>query len=154
MNLLHHRQLGGFSLAYQRTFGDQGPTDTPRNGRGDLGVTKVDFGLSHGCFACCNVSLCCFVGRFGIHEVLLADGIGSYEGAKTFNLSQALCQLRLCACHLSSCAFQCSGIRCSVNLEQQLACPHVAAFAERALLQDACTAGANLRCAYGFDATR
>ncbi|MNS68658.1 hypothetical protein D3C72_1019420 [compost metagenome] len=145
VDLLNDSQLGHLALAHQCTFGHQGAADAARDGGGHRGIAQVDAGVGDSCLARCNLCLSSFfVGDCHV-IVLLADGVGFHQRLVAACGRGRLCQRCLCLCQCRLGAFQTGAVRRIVDLEQDLACLHVGAFLEGALLQDACNTSANLR---------
>ena len=152
VNLLHHGERGGFALPDQGAFGHQRPANAARNGRGHVGIAQVDVGGAHRCLGGRHVGLCLLFGSFGVHEILLADGVGAHQRAIAFDLGAGLGEVGLGLGEAGAGAFCCCGVGRWVNAEQGLACLDVTAFLEQPLLQDAGRAGSDLCHARGLDA--
>ncbi|MNE90873.1 hypothetical protein D3C80_1884220 [compost metagenome] len=75
VQLLDQRQWGGFILAHQCAFGDEGTADAPGNRRGDGGITKVQFRPLDGGFAGGDIGSGLPRGGPGVVVVLATDGV-------------------------------------------------------------------------------
>ena len=144
VDLLHHGQGGRFALAHQGAFRDQCATDAAGDGGGHAGVAEVDVGGAHCGLGSCHVGLGLFFGRFGVHKVLFADGVGGDQWAIAFCLCAGLRQIGLCLGEAGACTFCRCCVGSGINAEQHLPRLNVAAFLEHPLLEDACGPGAHL----------
>ena len=142
--MLDQGKLGGLAGADQRAFGNQCAADAARDGRGHVGVARIDLCDLYGRAVGRHVGLGLLLRGDHVDIFLLADGVRFHQRLVALRLRRGLGQvgLRLAECCLGAGKRRLVGRR--IDLVQHLAGLDFAAFCEQALEHHAVDAGAHL----------
>ena len=136
IDLLHHRQRRGFTLADQRAFGHQRAANAARDRGRDPGIAEVDARGLQGRLGHGHIGLGLLLGRLCADEFLLADGLGLDQRLVALGQRAGLHQVGLGLGQAGLGAVVAGLVGAGIDGKQHLTGLDFAAFAEQSLLQD------------------